>query len=159
QVSRSRRWSALWRNGLQWVGQEICMSSRLRSSVGRFPCLVSFTPTKMATSCWSATVKYRFGRKGDAAFWAKPVPGDDASLVWQRVHPYRDLPKTVDPPSGWVQSSNSAPWYMTMPFLNPSDYPAYMSFPPSSPEGALAPREASGLRMIKQVPKMSFDTL
>jgi acyl-homoserine-lactone acylase len=97
--------------------------------------------------------------KGDAAFWAHPVAGDDPSLVWERVHPYGDLPKTLDPPSGWVQNSNSAPWYMTIPFLNPRDYPAYMSFPPSSPEGALSPREASGLRMLTQFSKISFNTL
>jgi acyl-homoserine-lactone acylase len=97
--------------------------------------------------------------KGDAAFWAAPVPGNDPSLVWQRVHPYRDLPKVLDPSAGWVQNSNSAPWYMTMPFLNPSDYPAYMSFPPSSPEGALSAREASGLRMLMQMKRISLDTL
>jgi acyl-homoserine-lactone acylase len=97
--------------------------------------------------------------KGDAAFWAAPVPGDDASLVWNSVHVYRDLPKVIDPPSGWVQNSNSAPWYMTKPFLNPNDYPAYMSFPSSSPEGAPSPREESGLRMLMQDQKMSFDTM
>jgi acyl-homoserine-lactone acylase len=97
--------------------------------------------------------------KGDAAFWAAPVPGDNPSLVWQRVHPYGDLPKVTDPLAGWVQNSNSAPWYMTMPFLDPSDYPAYMSFPPSSPEGALSDREASGLRMLMQMKKISLDTL
>jgi acyl-homoserine-lactone acylase len=97
--------------------------------------------------------------KGDAAFWAAPVPGDDPSLVWQQVHPYRDLPKVLDPSAGWVQNSNSAPWYMTMPFLNPSDYPAYISFPPSSPEGALTVREASGLRMLTQMKKITLDAL
>jgi acyl-homoserine-lactone acylase len=97
--------------------------------------------------------------KGDAAFWAAPVPGDDSSLVWNRVHSYRDLPKVIDPTSGWVQNSNSAPWYMTMPFLNPNDYPPYMSLPFSSPGGAPSPREESGLRMLMQVQKMSFDAL
>jgi acyl-homoserine-lactone acylase len=97
--------------------------------------------------------------KGDAAFWAAPVPGDDSSLVWNRVHPYRDLPKAIDPPSGWVQNSNSAPWYMTFPFLNPSNYPAYLSFPTSSPEGAPSAREESGLRMLLSDQKISLEKL
>ncbi|HSF72060.1 MAG TPA: penicillin acylase family protein, partial [Methylotenera sp.] len=58
---------------------------------------------------------------GDAAFWQMPVPGDDASLIWTETHAYADLPKSIDPASGWVQNANGAPWYLTMPFLNKND--------------------------------------
>src|SRR5438876_10858460 len=55
------------------------------------------------------------------------------TILGTSMHSYGELPKVIDPPSGWVQNSNSAPWYapwyMTMPFLNPNDYPPYMSLP------------------------------
>jgi acyl-homoserine lactone acylase PvdQ len=45
----------------------------------------------------------------DMQFWSEPVAGDTSALVWNQIHSYRDLPKVVDPPSGWVQSSNGPP--------------------------------------------------
>ncbi len=95
--------------------------------------------------------------KGDWAFWAAPVRGDTSSLVWNRMLPYADLPQVIDPPSGWVQNSNSAPWYMTQPLLSPANYPAYMAPPPALAEGWPNLREQQGLRMMTQRPKLSFD--
>jgi acyl-homoserine-lactone acylase len=97
--------------------------------------------------------------KGDWAFWSKPVSGDTSSLVWTRMLPYDDLPAVIDPPSGWVQNSNSAPWYMTEPFLNPAKYPAYISPSPATPDGWPNLREQRGLRMITQSTKLSFAQL
>ena len=47
--------------------------------------------------------------------WSEPVPGDTSATLWTEIHPYDDLPRVVDPPSGWVQNSNSPPWYTTYP--------------------------------------------
>ena len=65
--------------------------------------------------------------RGDFAFWMQPVPGDESDLIWMEVHDYAALPKVVNPARGWVQNSNSAPWYMTQPFLDPDQFPAYMA--------------------------------
>lgn len=54
-------------------------------------------------------VTCRFDRRATRLSGQPPVPGDAPSLVWQRVHPYRDLPKVLGPSAGWVQNSNSAP--------------------------------------------------
>jgi acyl-homoserine-lactone acylase len=97
--------------------------------------------------------------KGDWAYWAGPVRGDTSSLVWTRVLPYDDLPGVIDPPSGWVQSSNSAPWYMTEPFLTPAKYPSYMAPSPATAEGWPNLREQQGLHMITQSAPLSFDQL
>ena len=97
--------------------------------------------------------------KGDSAFWAGTVPGDTSSLVWDRMHTYDDLPKAIDPPSGWVQNSNSAPWYMTLPMLDPAKYPPYFSPSWNTPQGAPSAREERGLRMLQQDAKISYDKL
>src|SRR5262249_3446742 len=47
---------------------------------------------------------------GDAEFWAGIVPGNSSANVWQETHPYRDLPRVVDPPSGWLHNANDPPW-------------------------------------------------
>ncbi|MBI3661733.1 MAG: acylase [Acidobacteria bacterium] len=96
---------------------------------------------------------------GDTRFWHGVVPGDTSALVWNRFHSYADLPKAIDPPAGWVQNSNSAPWYMTEPFLDPARYPAYLSARWNEPFGAASFREQRGLRMLKQDAKLSFEQL
>lgn len=63
---------------------------------------------------------------GDALYWASAVPGDTSRTLWTGIHPYEDLPKVIDPPSGWVQNSNDPPWTATWPLaLNPSNFPPY----------------------------------
>lgn len=90
---------------------------------------------------------------GDAAFWRAPVRGDDSSLIWTKAHAYADLPKSIDPPGGWVQNSNGAPWYMTMPFLDKNQYP------PNIAADVTNSRELRGLQMLHEHQQMSFAEL
>ena len=63
---------------------------------------------------------------GDRAYWAGIVPGDSSSTLWTTLHPFADLPMTLDPPSGWVQNANDPPWWSTFPVaVRPGDYPSY----------------------------------
>ena len=63
---------------------------------------------------------------GDRAYWAGIVPGDSSSTLWTTLHPFGDLPMTLDPPSGWVQNANDPPWWSTFPVaVRPGDYPSY----------------------------------
>lgn len=87
---------------------------------------------------------------GDTAFWQTPVPGDDSSLIWTEIHRYEDLPKSINPASGWVQNSNGAPWYMTMPFLDPNQYPLNIS------TDEINNRELRGLQMLNAHKKMNY---
>ncbi len=86
--------------------------------------------------------------------WSGPVPGDTSATLWSEIHPYDDLPKVADPPGGWVQNSNSSPWYATFPLvLDPADYPPYMA------PRYLSWRERRGIRMLEENPRISLERL
>lgn len=66
--------------------------------------------------------------QGDWNYWQGTVPGDTSATLWTKTHPYRDLPRVLDPPSGWLQNANDPPWTSTFPqVLNPNNYPSYMA--------------------------------
>jgi acyl-homoserine-lactone acylase len=66
--------------------------------------------------------------EGDFEFWKRKVDGTSSKYIWTKTLPYNALPKVFDPPSGFVQNSNDAPWLCTYPMvLNPKKYPAYVS--------------------------------
>jgi acyl-homoserine-lactone acylase len=91
---------------------------------------------------------------GDADYWAGVVPGDTSATLWTDIHPYEDLPKLIDPPSGWVQNTNNPPWIGTYPgLLEPKAYP------PSIGGGALSFRTMTSLRMLHEDPSVTFDEL
>ncbi|MCO6427705.1 penicillin acylase family protein [Nitrosomonas communis] len=90
---------------------------------------------------------------GDVAFWRAPVSGDDSNLIWSRTHSYADLPKAIDPASGWVQNSNGAPWYMTLPFLDKSRYS------PNIAADVTNNRELRGLQILNAHQQMSYAEL
>ena len=58
--------------------------------------------------------------------WANIVPGDTSATLWTAYHSYEELPKVINPPTGWVQNTNDPPWSSTWPsVLNPDDFPSY----------------------------------
>ncbi len=60
--------------------------------------------------------------------WSGLVPGDTRATLWSDVHPYDDLPRVLDPPSGWLQNANDPPWTTTFPAaLDPDDFPPYLA--------------------------------
>jgi len=93
-------------------------------------------------------------RNGQAYSQGGILSGDRSSLIWNEFYGYKDLPKAINPVSGWVQNSNSVPWYMTEPFLDPSRYP-----PNIAPRGEPSIREQRGMRMLQQRPTVSFEEL
>lgn len=67
-------------------------------------------------------------RRGDWSYWQGVVPGDTSATLWKSVHPYEDLPRVVDPPSGWVQNANDPPFTSTFPRqVDPSEFPDYLA--------------------------------
>jgi acyl-homoserine-lactone acylase len=64
---------------------------------------------------------------GDAKFWAGVVPGDTSKTMWTDYLSFDELPKSIDPPSGYNLNTNEPPWYMTSPQLDPASYPAYVA--------------------------------
>lgn len=86
--------------------------------------------------------------------WTSVVPGDTSATLWTTTHPYADLPRVLDPPSGWLQNANDPPWTTTFPpALDPAKFPSYMS-----PRGmALRPQRSA--RMLAEDDKLTFDEL
>lgn len=45
--------------------------------------------------------------------WSHPVKGDDPRSEWKGVVSLKELPMVINPPSGWLQNCNDAPWNVT----------------------------------------------
>jgi acyl-homoserine-lactone acylase len=67
-------------------------------------------------------------RHGDRAYWSGVVRGDSSATLWSSLHSFEDMPRTVDPPSGWVQNANDPPWWATFPVVvRPQAFPSYLA--------------------------------
>lgn len=45
--------------------------------------------------------------------WSRPVSGEDPRSDWMGYIPFDDLPKVINPKSGWLQNSNDSPGFVT----------------------------------------------
>ncbi len=87
--------------------------------------------------------------------WFQPVRGDVSATLWDEILPYESLPRLVDPPGGFVQNSNSVPWFATMPpAFDRAEYGAL-----GIPEGPLNLREIHGVKLLMGDDSVSFDEL
>ena len=86
--------------------------------------------------------------------WAGIVPGNHIQTLWTEIHPYDDLPKVVDPESGWLQNANDPPWTTTFPRqLDPDDFPDYMA------PRFMHFRAQRSARMLAEDEQINFDEL
>lgn len=93
--------------------------------------------------------------KGDFEYWEGIIPGDTSTTLWTKTHPYPDLPRAIDPPSGWLQNANDPPWTTTFPLvLNPDNYPPYMA-----PRGPMSFRAQRSARMLAEDKRISFQEM
>ena len=53
--------------------------------------------------------------RGDWYDWAGMTPGDMSATLWDSYLDYDDLPRGLDPGSGFVQNANDPPWLATLP--------------------------------------------
>jgi acyl-homoserine-lactone acylase len=91
-------------------------------------------------------------KKGDLKFWAGIVPGDTSETLWTEYLSYAELPKSIDPPSGFVQNTNDPPWNASWPdTLDPSKYPPYVS------PKAISFRAERSIRMLTEDRKLTFE--
>ena len=92
--------------------------------------------------------------------WQPNQLQDPSEPLWSQYHPYEDLPRIVNPPTGWLQSTNDPPWTATVPNeLNPEDYPSYMA--PRDlgqlPHNILRPQRS--LRKLIESPTLHFEEM
>ncbi|MBE9209286.1 acylase [Nostoc sp. LEGE 06077] len=91
-------------------------------------------------------------QQGDFAYWQNIIPGDTSKTLWTKMHLYRDLPRVIDPPSGWLQNTNDPPWTTTFPIAIKADnYPAYMA-----PRGPMDFRAQRSAKMLAEDKSISF---
>jgi acyl-homoserine-lactone acylase len=84
--------------------------------------------------------------------WSGIVPGGSAATLWRETHPYRDLPRALDPASGWLQNANDPPWTTTFPAaLDPGRFPRYMA------PRFMHLRAQRSVRMLAENRKLSFE--
>ncbi|GAA4465500.1 acylase [Nibrella saemangeumensis] len=92
--------------------------------------------------------------EGNWAFWNNTVDGRSSKYIWNQYHQYEDLPRVLNPPAGFVQNANDAPWTSTYPMvLKPSDYPPYMA-----PQ-VMTLRPQRAVNLIKDDASITFDEL
>ncbi|WP_242040364.1 acylase [Anabaena subtropica] len=91
---------------------------------------------------------------GDFQYWQGIIPGNTSKTLWTKTHPYQDLPRVTDPPSGWLQNANDPPWTTTFPLAIKADkYPPYMA--PRSMDF----RAQRSVRMLAEDEKISFEEM
>lgn len=91
--------------------------------------------------------------EGDVAKWRGLVPGDTSATLWTETHAYEDLPKVIDPPSGYVQNTNDPPWVSTWPqAIQAKDYPAYMAN-----NGPMSLRAQQSSHLMADPAKITFE--
>jgi acyl-homoserine-lactone acylase len=91
-------------------------------------------------------------KSGDLKFWAGIVPGDTSETLWNDYLTYQELPKSIDPASGYVQNTNDPPWNASWPnALDPDRYPAWIA------PRTISFRAERSLRMLFEDPKITYD--
>jgi acyl-homoserine-lactone acylase len=93
---------------------------------------------------------------GDVKFWAGVVPGDTSKTMWTEYLSFDELPKSLDPPSGFNQNVNEPPWFMTTPMLDSSKYPVYLS---PLDVGASLFRAKRSYRLLTESSKISYEQM
>ncbi len=104
---------------------------------------------------------------GDWAYWNNTTPidssrpallrGDSTTAdFWLRDYlPYEQLPRVLNPPSGWLQNANEPPWTTTLPLaIHAADYPPYIAPPPF-----VWPRPQTSMRLMSENSNLTFDQL
>lgn len=92
--------------------------------------------------------------EGDFAFWNSTINGTETKYIWDKIHSYNELPKCLNPISGFVQNCNDPPWTCTFPtVLDSKKFPPYMS---SSGANLRAQR---AINLLIKSPVISYDQL
>ena len=86
--------------------------------------------------------------------WSRTVPGDTSKTFWTQTHAYEELPRALDPESGWLQNANDPPWTTTFPVaFDPRHFPRYMA-----PRG-MGFRPQRSARMLAEDASLDWDEL
>jgi len=103
-------------------------------------------------------IMYLFGGRtpkrsgGTFSQWSRIVPGTHSANLWTETLSYDELPKVIDPPTGWLQNTNDPPWACTYPAqLDPADFPSYLA------PRRLHLRAQRSIKTLMQDEKITYD--
>ncbi len=82
----------------------------------------------------------------------EPVPASTSAEVWTRIHPVSELPQLLNPKGGYVQNSNSPPY-----FTNLHEPLAREDFPDHFPDNKLSLRTQHSLQIVHNKKKFSLE--
>ena len=84
-------------------------------------------------------------RRDNRFDYTRPVDGSDPATDWQGMTPFAQMPKVLNPKSGWVYNSNDSPWNAAGPDSpRAADYPRYMDQVGENPRTPHALKVLSG---------------
>ena len=65
-----------------------------------------------------------FPDRAEGHNWRSILPGDDSSLIWQDTVEFEEIPKIINPTSGWLYNANNEPYTAAgaADDLNPADF-------------------------------------
>lgn len=91
--------------------------------------------------------------EGDQRMWRGLVDGTTSGTLWDKTHSFDELPKVIDPPSGFVQNTNDPPWIPTWPSpVDPKKFPAYMA-----PLTGITMRSEQSVDLMLSKKKFTYD--
>mgnify|MGYP001819898044 CR=1 FL=1 len=83
-----------------------------------------------------------------------PADGSDPGALWTGYLSYDELPRVVDPASGWIQNANDPPWTATIPKpLDPRD------FAPNLAPVRMNPRPQRSVSILLSDESVTFEEL
>jgi acyl-homoserine-lactone acylase len=86
--------------------------------------------------------------------WGGIVPGTTDATLWTKTLTYDELPKVIDPATGWLQNANDPPWTTTFPLvIDSSKYPSYVA------PHTMSLRAQRSANLLEQSPKLTFDQM
>ena len=86
--------------------------------------------------------------------WSGVVAGTTSQNLWEATHTYQELPRAIDPASGWLQNANDPPWTTTFPPAIEADL-----FPPYVAPRFMSFRAQRSALLLLQDPSISFEEM
>ena len=94
---------------------------------------------------------------GNFADWAGIIPSEKEGALVKTYLSYDELPKMINPTSGFIANSNNDPWSSTFPFeLNTKDFPAYIT---DTPFKNFDLRSVRSIKFLQSKEKFGFEDL
>ena len=96
----------------------------------------------------------RLSVRDESINWRNLVIGDTSSIILNDYHPYEDLPKLLNPPSGYLFNTNNSPFNSTKKEYNLLEENYSSTFSYKEKENN---RSLRFMEIIKDYDKLSFD--